>query len=261
MFKSRVSLCTGAAKRRPNRVFRQNSTIFDNALLITAAMFALLAALLIMFRTASGNAPAAPLPTPAAPTPAPQSTPRCIVVIDPGHGLPDGGATGSDTGIAEEGINLDYALALSDELSRLGIACVLTRADANALAADKKQDMALRVQLINSASAAAVISIHMNKFSDRTISGPMAFYYEGSAQGEALAKSVLDSVCTALGRPLRHVNPGDYYIIKNSDPPAIILECGFLSNPADEALLPTAEHMRIMMSAAAEGILDFLEQG
>ena len=49
------------------------------------------------------------------------------MVIDPGHGLPDGGATGMDTGIAEEGINLNYAMALRDELSALNIAAVLTR--------------------------------------------------------------------------------------------------------------------------------------
>lgn len=79
--------------------------------------------------------------------------------------------------------------------------------------------MAARRDIINSADAAAVISIHMNKFSDRSVSGPMAFYMKGSVEGERLAKCVLDGVCGAIGRPLRHVNPGDYYIIKTANRP------------------------------------------
>ena len=123
-----------------------------------------------------------PTAEPIAPTPAPRFT----VVIDPGHGQPDGGATGMDTGIAEEGINLNYAMALRDELSALNISAVLTREDENALNADKKKDMAARRDIINSADAAAVISIHMNKFSDRSVSGPMAFYMKGSVEGKGL---------------------------------------------------------------------------
>ena len=211
--------------------------------------------LFVQKERAAANAAGEPTAEPIAPTPAPRFT----VVIDPGHGLPDGGATGMDTGIAEEGINLNYATALRDELSALNIAAVLTREDENALNADKKKDMAARRDIINSAGAAAVISIHMNKFGDRSVSGPMAFYMKGSVEGKKLAKCVLDGVCGAIGRPLRHVNPGDYYIIKNSEPPSVILECGFLSNANDEALLQNEEHMRAMMKGAAEGILKYVE--
>lgn len=210
--------------------------------------------LFVQKERAAANAAGEPTAEPIEPTPA-----RFTVVIDPGHGQPDGGATGVDTGIAEEGINLNYALALKAELSALNIAAVLTREDENALDADKKKDMAVRRDIINSAGADAVISIHMNKFGDRSVSGPMAFYMKGSAEGEKLAKCVLDGVCGAIGRPLRHVNPGDYYIIKNSEPPSVILECGFLSNTNDEALLQTEEHMRAMMKGAADGILSYLE--
>lgn len=193
------------------------------------------------------------------PTPTQTASPRFTVAIDPGHGQPDGGAVGTDTGIAEESINLAYARALSEELASLGIASVLTRTDEAALDFSKKKDMAKRVDIINSSKADAAISIHMNKFSDRSVSGPMAFYSAASLQSEALAKSVLDSVCLAIGRPARIVNPGDYYITENSLPPTIILECGFLSNAADEALLLTDDHMRTMMRAAAQGIVTFLE--
>ncbi len=195
----------------------------------------------------------------AEPSAEPVCTPRFTVAIDPGHGYPDGGATGTDTGISEDGINLAYAMALRDELSAMNIAVVLTRRDENALYADKKRDMAARRDIINSAGADAVISIHMNKFYDRSVSGPMAFYMKGSAEGERLAKCVLDGVCAAIGRPPRHVNPGEYYIIKNSEPPSVILECGFLSNPDDEALLQNREHMNAMMKGAAEGILNYIE--
>ena len=141
--------------------------------------------LFVQKERAAANAEGEPTAEPIAPTPAPRFT----VVIDPGHGLPDGGATGMDTGIAEEGINLNYAMALRDELSALNIAAVLTREDENALNADKKKDMAARRDIINSADAAAVISIHMNKFSDRSVSGPMAFYMKGAVEGERLAQS------------------------------------------------------------------------
>ena len=78
--------------------------------------------LFVQKERAAANAEGEPTAEPIAPTPAPRFT----VVIDPGHGLPDGGATGMDTGIAEEGINLNYAMALRDELSALNIAAVLT---------------------------------------------------------------------------------------------------------------------------------------
>ncbi len=192
------------------------------------------------------------------PSPPPEATPRLVVAIDPGHGLPDGGATGTDTGIAEEGINLLYALTLSEELRSLGMDAVLTRTDENALDSTKQKDMARRVDIINSCGADAAISIHMNKFKDRSVSGPMAFYDTASAESEELAKSVLDNICSAIDRPTRIVNPGDYYITKNSRVPTVILECGFLSNSADEALLTSEEYMRTMMHAAAQGIRAYL---
>lgn len=183
---------------------------------------------------------------------------RFTVVLDPGHGEPDGGAVGIDTGTPEAGINLNYAKALKQQLEAMGVSVVLTREDENAISADKKEDMAARKAIMNGCNADIVVSIHMNKFRDRSVSGPMAFYIKGDDAGEALAKCVLDGVCEAIDRPLRHVNPGDYFILKHSEPPAVILECGFLSNSTDEKLLQSEEHMNKMMQGAAKGIMNYL---
>ncbi len=186
--------------------------------------------------------------TPGTEAPAPR------VVIDAGHGGEDGGAVGICTGTPEAGINLAYATALRDELISRGYEVVLTREDESALAPQKKADLAKRREIINGSSADIAVSIHMNKFSDRSVSGPMAFYMNGSAEGEALAVCVIDAVCDAVGRPRRIANPGDYFIIRECSCPAVIVECGFLSNASDEALIMTDDYKEKVVRGIADGI-------
>lgn len=176
------------------------------------------------------------------------------VIIDAGHGGADGGAVGTATGTPEAGINLAYAVALREELLARGYAVAMTREDENALDPQKKADLAKRRAKISDSGADIAVSIHMNKFSDRSVSGPMAFYMKGSAEGEALAVAVIDAVCDAVGRPRRIANPGDYYIIRECACPAVIVECGFLSNAADEALLLTGDYMEKTVRGIADGI-------
>ena len=90
----------------------------------------------------------------------------------------------------------------------------------------------------------AVVSIHMNKFGDRSIKGPMAFYMKGSAEGEALSSTVIAAVCERIGNPKRPANPGDYFVLRESVAPAVIIECGFLSNPTDEVRLQESEYQK-----------------
>ena len=188
---------------------------------------------------------------------------RQKIIVDAGHGGGDGGAV-SASGLLEKELNLELSLVLRDMLCAAGYDVIMTRSDDSMLTWEgapsaKSGDLRARTEIANANPDALFVSIHMNKFGDRSVSGPMAFYMKGSVEGEKLAKCVLDGVCGAIGRPLRHVNPGDYYIIKNSEPPSVILECGFLSNANDEALLQNEEHMRAMMKGAAEGILKYVE--
>ena len=132
--------------------------------------------------------------------------PGYTIVVDPGHGGKDGGAIGARTGIPEAGLNLTVSQLVQAGLEAAGYQVILTRGDADALGPDKQSDMAARKAIMNQPGVDLVVSIHMNKFSDPSVSGPMAFYMQGSQPGEALATQVIQALCTALDRPLRKAN-------------------------------------------------------
>lgn len=178
---------------------------------------------------------------------------KLTIVVDPGHGGADGGAVSAD-GIQEAGLNLTVAVLLKAELEELGFEAILTREDENALAVTKKADMAARRSIMNQNGVDGVVSIHMNKFTDCSVHGPMAFYMEGSEEGEKLAKMVIDSITAAIGAPTRLANPGDYYVIRESQPVAVLVECGFLSNSGDVKLLTDPAHQKTLAKAIAEGV-------
>ncbi len=206
--------------------------------------------------------PTEPLPV-QTPLPSPSQTAlgSKTVVIDAGHGGQDGGAVGRITGVKEDGINLSVALLLKDKLEQLGFTVIMTRTSDSALADAKKDDMKMRRDIMNQDGVSIVVSIHMNKFSDTSIKGPMAFYMKGSAEGERLATSIICALCDALGNPRRLANPGDYFVIRESVPPAVIVECGFLSNADDEKLLQTAEHQSKLVEGIAAGITAYFGGG
>lgn len=180
------------------------------------------------------------------------------ILIDPGHGGSDGGAVGSCTGVVEAGLNLQVANYLREALEREGFRVLMTRQDENALAGTKSADMAARKNLIRGDYVDLVVSIHMNKFTDPTVSGPMAFYMQGSGEGQRLAQAVIDRVTQGVGRPRRLANPGDYFVLRVGSAPAVLVECGFLSNPKEEQQLQTDSYQQLLAQSIAEGILDYL---
>ncbi|MBR2328593.1 MAG: N-acetylmuramoyl-L-alanine amidase, partial [Clostridia bacterium] len=117
---------------------------------------------------------------------------KLTIVVDPGHGGADGGAVSAD-GIQEAGLNLTVAKMLKAQLEELGMEVIMTRQDENALASTKKADMAARRSIMNQNGVDGVVSIHMNKFTDCSVHGPMTFYMEGREEGAKLAKAVIDS--------------------------------------------------------------------
>ena len=153
------------------------------------------------------------------------------VILDAGHGGADGGAVGVN-GTVEAGLNLMVAELVRDALNDAGCTVIMTRTGADALADSKSADMQARRDII-SQDADAVVSIHMNKFSDRSVKGSMAFYMIGSDEGKLLAQSVINAVTAATGQGSRLANPGDYFIIRECPAPAVLVECGFLSNSAE----------------------------
>lgn len=179
------------------------------------------------------------------------------IVIDPGHGGFDPGALGVTKGVREDVLNLAVAKMLAQELKNAGATIVMTRTDDNALAGEKKEDMWLRREMIERPGVDCVVSIHMNKFSDRSVNGPMVFYMRGSQRGQALAQCVQDTISKAAGKRSRKASVGDYYILRSGTPPCIIVECGFLSNYNDQQQLRNSEYQAKIARAIAEGVINY----
>lgn len=194
-----------------------------------------------------------------APEPEPLPTPeRWYVILDAGHGGFDAGASGTDTGVRESDLNLQVALYVREALESAGVRVLMTRTTAVALGDTKAADMARRRQLLETEGADAAVSIHMNKFSDRRVRGPMVYYQAGAAEGRALAQCVIDSLTEALDLRERLANPGNNFVTRIPACPAVLVECGFLSHPEEEALLQQEAYQRRLAEAVARGVTAFL---
>lgn len=171
------------------------------------------------------------------------------VIIDAGHGGADGGAV-SLSGVYESDLNLDISLRLEQVFAFMGIRTKMTRDTANidyppeaeTIRAKKVYDQKTRVELINSIPNAVLISIHQNKYTSSSPSGAQILYNTNDGS-DVLSVSIQDSLITANCnvRPMAQIS-SDVYLMKNITCPAVLIECGFLSNPNDEALLLTEEY-------------------
>ena len=99
----------------------------------------------------------------------------------------------------------------------------------------------------------------MNKFADRRVRGPMAYYQAGADAGQALATSVIDSLTEALELRPRLPNPGNNFVTRVPICPAVLVECGFLSHPDEERLLQDERYQKTIADAIARGVMAFLE--
>ena len=181
------------------------------------------------------------------------------MILDAGHGGFDAGASGVDTGVKESTLNLKVALLVQAALEDAGVRVFMTRTDEGALGDTKKEDMARRGVMLQTEGADAAVSIHMNKFSNRRVRGPMAYYQAGAEAGEALAGCVIDSLTDALALNPRLPNPGNNFVTRVPACPAVLVECGFLSNPEEERLLQDEGYQKAIAVAIAQGILVFLD--
>ena len=183
-----------------------------------------------------------------------------VVVIDAGHGGNDPGKIGVD-GCKEKDVNLQIALCLKAQLQARGVTVILTR-DADAcLATDgatnkKVSDMHNRVSIINQAGADYMISIHQNSYPEPDVSGPQVFFYSGPEQSGQLAAGIQEQLIKRLKpEKEREIKPGDeLYILKNSACPAVIVECGFLSNPEECENLQQPAYQQEVAAAIARAV-------
>lgn len=188
------------------------------------------------------------------------------VVVDAGHGGEDGGAV-SENGILEKDINLNIANNMSDLLRVFGLNVVQTRNSDISLSSEeasvhsrKVADLKKRLEIFNSSSDNTIISIHQNKFSQSKYLGTQVFYSPNSEKSAQLAECIKNSVKKLLQpeneRECKKAD-GSIYLLKNAKNPAVIVECGFISNPDELKKLTATDYQKEMAMSVVSGFLDY----
>lgn len=193
-------------------------------------------------------------------------TKKICIVVDAGHGGSDPGKVGVNDAL-EKDINLALALKLKDLLEQKEIEVVLTRdSDAGLYPSDatnkKASDMQKRCEIITDANPLFTISLHQNSYPSADVKGAQVFYYGQSTKGEALANILQDSLVSRVDPDNRRVAKANesYYLLKKTPTPTVIVECGFLSNPAEADLLLDTDYQDKLARAIYMGILEYLEK-
>ncbi len=179
------------------------------------------------------------------------------ILVDAGHGGTDGGARAKDSGRLEKELNLQVAKALREALEKSGAQVILTRNADMEFSRNKRADLTARLDLAREGKADLLVSIHMNEYRSRSESGPQVFYRAGQAQSRLLAGAVQAAMIQEL-KPVkeRAAMAGDYFML-SLNIPSVLVECGFLSNPAEEKLLLTDEYQRHVAKAIRDGIVEY----
>lgn len=187
-----------------------------------------------------------------------------VVVIDAGHGGNDPGKIGID-GTLEKDINLQIANRLKKYLEASDVEVVLTRKNDNGLYTEKDNrkkmaDMTKRCDIINEVNPALTVSIHQNSYHQEEISGGQVFYYKKSEKGKRLAEILQERFDYVLGeKNTRLPKPNDnYYLLLHVKSPIVIVECGFLTNWKEAALLKSDEYQDRVAWTIHMGIMEYL---
>jgi N-acetylmuramoyl-L-alanine amidase len=189
---------------------------------------------------------------------------RFTIVLDAGHGGEDPGAVAN--GAVEKDINLSIAKKLKDFLELTGVNVVLTR-DKDVLLYTQEQakskkmyDLKNRLAFAEGFENALFVSIHMNKFTAERYFGPQTFYSENDARSLMLAESIQRATKLFSPDNTRVVKPenGTIYILENIKKPAVLVECGFLSNEREAYLLQQEAYQNAVAFSLFKGITDYL---
>ena len=194
-------------------------------------------------------------------------TPSPLLLIDAGHGGLDGGAVSPD-GTKESSINLAVAQKFFDLCRFIGIPCAMTRhdelleypSDAASIREKKLWDQTQRLEMINGAENAVLISIHQNHYPDPRPHGTQVLY-AGTNGSQAFAELTHENLRRLLSPENRRVAipaPNELFLLKNVRCPAILVECGFLSNPAEAEKLASAEYQTQIAAVLCVSYLQFI---
>lgn len=187
-------------------------------------------------------------------------------VVDAGHGGEDGGAS-DPSGRPEKDMNLAVAKDLQQLLTASGYRVVMTRTTDTSLADPlptirerKTSDLHNRMKIIEAQESCIFVSIHQNQFEQSRYSGTQVFYSDNGAGSKELAESVQSRVVSLLQKDnARAVKPAtsSIYLLWHAKVPAVLVECGFLSNPEEDAKLNSEEYQHQMAFAICSGLLDY----
>lgn len=192
---------------------------------------------------------------------------RQVIILDAGHGGFDGGAVAPD-GTVEKDINLKIALTLQELLKQGGYEVIMTResdvstddVETDKIATRKKSDLKNRLGLMKDNPQAVFVSIHLNKFTTSAANGSQVFYSAGREESKVLGDCIQKSIVKLLQPENTRVNKqatSSTYLLYNATVPAVLVECGFLSNSAELKRLKDEEYQKKMAFSIFCGIVSF----
>lgn len=195
---------------------------------------------------------------------------RKTIAIDPGHGGIDGGS--SNAGILEKDINLQVSLRLNNILKDTGMNVVMTRnkdvsleSKSNIKASRYSRDLNARKTIIDNNNSTAFVSLHVDAHKNSSARGVKIFYYPTSEESKKLALSICNQINKMVFKDFLNttdvkaeVLTGNYYLLRESKTPGVIVEIGFITNPIDNKLVQNQDYQYTMAKAVSEGILDYI---
>lgn len=192
------------------------------------------------------------------------------VIVDAGHGEPDGGAVTSD-GVKESTLNLQIAQKLEELLIDEGMEVIMTREDENNIAdADKQNkvremkvsDINNRIKIANESDADFLISIHMNKYEGSGCKGWQTFYNKNSENGKKLAEAIQEGIKEVVQTNNKRtaLKIENIKLVDKSTIPTVIVECGFISNPEEKVLLQSEEYQEKIAEGIVKGVRKYIEE-
>ena len=181
-----------------------------------------------------------------------------VIVLDPGHGGLDNGA--SVAGVDEDTLNLKISFALKEELESRGATVYMTRTDDQDMTKrnynySKQDDMYLRALQVDAYQPDLFLSIHLNS-STSSAWGSQVFYYKKSEDGKRLANCIHDQMKTLTGTR-KNVSSSSFYILRATQSLGVLIECGFLSNANERRQLKSRAYHQKLAIVISDGIEDY----
>ncbi|RLL39950.1 N-acetylmuramoyl-L-alanine amidase CwlD [Oceanobacillus piezotolerans] len=190
------------------------------------------------------------------------------IVLDPGHGGPDGGAVGAD-GTLEKGIALSVSKMLQEYLQQAGAQVFLTREEDKDLAAEstdglsrrKAEDIRNRLEFVKEKDADFFLSIHLNALPSTKWRGAQSFYYPKLDESKHLATMIQSEIIRNLENTKREALAlNGMYLLKHAEVPGALVEIGFLSNVDERELLKDKQYQERMAASIYEGVLRYITE-